>query len=115
MKLFNTSVERLDPSHLAFTKANASQIMPFIKAIFFCEGKSNGTRKSGVIVLVIVFQKLIGSNLARGSTVLLRLDRLRKTKLRPGRLLNVFGRFHLSIVSRGFRNLTHRGSKKTTT
>ena len=35
MKLFNSSEERLDSSHLVFTEANASQIMPFIKAIFF--------------------------------------------------------------------------------
>ena len=35
MKLFNSSQERLVPSNMAFTQAEASQIMLFIEAIFF--------------------------------------------------------------------------------
>ena len=62
MKLFNSSQERLVPSNMAFTQAEASQIMLFIEAIFFfCEGKTNGTRKCGMAVLVIMLQKKSGS------------------------------------------------------
>ena len=62
MKLFSSSVGRLVPSNLAFTEAKAFQIKSFIDAVlFFCEGKSNGTRICGMNVLVIVLLKWSGS------------------------------------------------------
>ena len=62
MKLFNLFVGRLVKSNLAFTEADASQIKSFIEAIlFFCEGKTNGTRIGGMILLVILLSKSSGS------------------------------------------------------
>ena len=62
MKLFNSSVGRLVPSKLAFTEADISQLKSFIEAIlFFYEGKTNGTRRCGMTVLVIVLPKWSGS------------------------------------------------------
>ena len=47
MKLFNSSVERLVPSNLAFTEVDGSQVPSFIETIlFFCEGKTNDTRNA---------------------------------------------------------------------
>lgn len=58
MKLFNSSQERLVPSNMAFTQAEASQIMLFIEAIFFfCEEKTNARRISSMTVLVIELPK----------------------------------------------------------
>ena len=62
MKLFNSSVERLVTPNLTFTEAHASHIKSFIEAIlFFCEGKTNGTRICGITVPVIVLPKWSGS------------------------------------------------------
>ena len=85
MKLLNLSVGRLATSNLASTENDALQIKYFIEAIlFFCEGKTNGTRICDMAIVVIVLPKwsgqtvLVAQPLQCGLTVLFWFDCLRK-------------------------------------
>ena len=83
MKLFNSSVGRLVPSNLGFTGAETSQIKSIEAILFFCEGKTNGTRMGGMTLLVIVLPKW-GDSIVRVALTLVWLDRLRKKILQAG-------------------------------